>query len=41
MEANIPFETQKTFNDCYFESGWPAKFDFFVQNKYIIEYDGI
>lgn len=38
---NIPFETQKTFEDCIFESGFKAKFDFFIDNKYIIEYDGI
>lgn len=39
---NIPFETQKTFDDCLFpESGYHAYFDFWVDNKYLIEYDGI
>lgn len=42
LEANIPFETQKTFETCKFpDSNWLAKFDFFVDGKYLIEYDGI
>lgn len=42
LEAGIPFETQKTFDTCKFpDSNWPAKFDFFVDGKYLIEYDGI
>ena len=36
----IPFETEKTFNDCKFENGYLARFDFFVNQKYIIEFDG-
>lgn len=40
--ANIPFETQKTFETCVFEdTGYLARFDFYVDNKYLIEYDGI
>ena len=40
-ENNICFEQQKSFNSCIFqESGYLAKFDFYVNNKYIIEYDG-
>lgn len=39
---NISFEKQKTFSDCRFtDSNYPAKFDFYVNNTYIIEYDGI
>jgi hypothetical protein len=39
---NIPFETQKTFNECRFKNtNRLAKFDFYVNNKYLIEYDGI
>ena len=41
IEANIPFETQKTFTDCRFpDTNYFAKFDFYVDNKYLIEYDG-
>jgi hypothetical protein len=39
--AGIPFEEQKSFIDCKFsDSGYYAKFDFYVNNEYIIEYDG-
>lgn len=38
---NIPFEVQKSFDDCVFpETNRKAKFDFWVDNKYLIEYDG-
>lgn len=38
---NIQFETEKTFDSCIFsDSGKKARFDFFVENKYIIEFDG-
>ena len=38
---NIKFETQKTFDDCRFvDSKLPARFDFYVNQQYIIEYDG-
>lgn len=36
---NIPFEQQKNFKDCKDIRVLP--FDFYVNNKYIIEYDGI
>ena len=40
-ENNIIFETQKSFNSCRFEeSGQLTKFDFFIDNKYLLEYDG-
>lgn len=32
--ANISYEREKTFSNC------PYRFDFFVDNNYIIEYDG-
>ena len=39
---NIPFEKQKTFSTCRFsDTNYPAKFDFFVNKQYIIEYNGI
>ena len=41
-KANIYFEKQKTFENCLFEdTNKPAVFDFWVNNQYIIEYDGI
>ena len=41
QDNNINFSTQKFFEDCKFEdSNYYAKFDFWVDNKYIIEYDG-
>lgn len=40
-ENNIPFVEQKTFKECLFpDTNRRTKFDFFVDNKYIIEYDG-
>lgn len=39
-ENNIPFVTQKTFKDCILESGMHARFDFWVNDSYAIEYDG-
>lgn len=38
---NIEFETEKTFETCNFkDSGRKARFDFYIQNKYLIEFDG-
>ena len=40
-QNSISYEMQKTFDDCrYPDSKYLAKFDFFVNNKYIIEFDG-
>lgn len=36
----IIFETQKTFKTCKTSQNNYAKFDFYVDNKYLIEYDG-
>ena len=42
IQNNIPFEKQKTFENCKFEdTNYFAKFDFYIDNKYIIEFDGI
>ena len=39
--ANIPFVIQKTFNNCRFpDTNALAKFDFYVNDSYLIEYDG-
>lgn len=40
-ENNIPFEIHKKFDNCKFENGYYAYFDFYVNQEYIIEYDGI
>lgn len=40
-ENNIPFKQQKIFNTCRFnKTGALAKFDFYIDNKYLLEYDG-
>ena len=36
---NIPFETEKYFSDCKDMNSLP--FDFYINNQYIIEFDGI
>lgn len=41
QENNIIFEEQKTFSNCKFkDTGYLAKFDFWVNNQFLIEYDG-
>lgn len=37
---NIPFEEQKTFPDLKSEKGFLLKYDFYVNNEYLIEFDG-
>lgn len=42
LENNIPFETQKSFDTLRFDdTNRKGFFDFYVNNKYIIEFDGI
>lgn len=41
QEYKIPFEREKTFDDCINpKTGKKLRFDFFVDNKYLIEFDG-
>lgn len=41
-EYNIPFEREKTFDTCINpNTNKKLRFDFFVNNQYLIEYDGI
>lgn len=41
-EYRIPFTTEQSFSDCYFaDTNRIAKFDFYVNNEYLIEYDGL
>ena len=40
-ENNIPYEKQKSFNSCINpETNYLLRFDFYVNDKYLIEYDG-
>lgn len=40
-EHNISFQCEKSFDDCIFlDTNKKARFDFYINNKYIIEYDG-
>lgn len=42
LEANnINYITRYHCDSCKFQSGYYAYFDFFVENKYIIEFDGM
>lgn len=42
LANNINFITQKTFEDCRFPDSFAlARFDFFINNSFLIEYDGI
>ena len=40
INNSIPFEMEKTFPNCILPSGRKARFDFYVNNSYIIEFDG-
>lgn len=40
IDNQILFEMEKTFSDCILPSGRKARFDFYVANEYIIEFDG-
>lgn len=38
---NIPYISQFSISSCIFpDTNYPARFDFYVNNQYIIEYDG-
>lgn len=40
LQAGLSFEKEKTFPDCRLPSGRLARFDFYVNNSYLIEFDG-
>lgn len=40
LQNNISFEREKIFRNCCFDK-WPSRFDFYIDNNYIIEFDGI
>lgn len=37
----ISFEKEKIFDSCLLPSGYHPRFDFYVNNQYLLEYDGI
>ena len=40
-EKKIPFETQKSFDNCRNpETNYILKFDFYIDNQFLLEYDG-
>lgn len=39
-EMNLPYEKEKIFSTCRFDNGKYARFDFYVNNEYLIEFDG-
>lgn len=40
-KAEIKYTVEYKFNTCILPSGLPARFDFWVNNSYIIEFDGV
>lgn len=42
QENNIKFVEEKCFEDCYFsDTGAKARFDFYINDEFLLEYDGI
>ena len=39
-ENNIPFITEHTFEDLTGETGLPLRYDFYVNNQFLLEFDG-
>lgn len=39
-DNNYAFEVEKSFDSLRYEQGGIPRFDFYVENKYLIEYDG-
>lgn len=37
---NIQYEYQKTFDSCRYSNNYLARFDFYIDNKYLLEFDG-
>ena len=40
QENNIKFTREQKFNTCRFENNYLARFDFYINNQYLIEFDG-
>ena len=41
IQNNIFYEKEKKFNNCKSDKGYFYRFDFYVNNQYIIEFDGM
>lgn len=41
QKNNIAFVKEYSFIECKNENGYPLYFDFYINNKYVVEYDGI
>lgn len=39
-QSNIHFTQEQTFDDCILPSGKKARFDFYIENQYLVEFDG-
>ena len=37
---NIQYEYQKTFDNCRYLNNYLVRFDFYIDNKYLLEFDG-
>lgn len=40
-DNNIKFVQQKTFQDCFIQKGFPLRFDFYINDSFLLEFDGI
>lgn len=41
-DNNISYEREKIFKDCYYQNPCnKCRFDFYIENKYLLEFDGI
>ena len=40
-QNNISFQTQKTYSDLVSNNGYPLKYDFYIDNNFLLEFDGI
>ena len=40
-DNNIKFETQKSYDSCRFANNRLAHFDFYIEDNYLLEYDGV
>lgn len=40
-ENNLSFVRQKTFENCISPNHWKLKFDFYVEDSFLIEFDGV
>ena len=39
-QSNIHFTQEQTSDDCILPSGKKARFDFYIENQYLVEFDG-